>query len=69
MLIVIHLSHACDVPCDRCGWLDSLGGVELSDDTGTHKCFCHSCTLELLRKCLPVLPVSRSAPLPRAVAS
>jgi len=53
MKVTINFSEARDVPCDRCGWLDGLGGVELIDDQQVSKVFCHQCTVDLVRLCLP----------------
>jgi hypothetical protein len=69
MLIVINLSDAFAIPCQRCGWQDGLGGVELQDDSGTRKIFCRHCTLELVQKLLPDGRVEIPAPLPVALAS
>ena len=65
MYIEIHLQPR-NVPCDRCGWLDALGGVQLVDDQRVSKVFCHQCTVDLIRQCLPN---GRSAPRPVALAS
>ena len=69
MTLTIHLSEAHDMPCQLCGWLDSRGGVELEDDTGTRKVFCRHCTLELVRLCLPDGRFTAPAPVPVALAS
>jgi hypothetical protein len=42
-----------DVPCQRCGWLDGSGGVELTDDQRVKKALCHQCVVDLVRACLP----------------
>jgi hypothetical protein len=52
MHITIQL-HARDVPCERCGWQDAQGGVQLVDDQRVSKVFCHECTVYLVRQCLP----------------
>jgi hypothetical protein len=51
--ITIFFSESHDVSCDRCGWLDGRGGVQLKDNTGASRVLCHRCTVELVRKCLP----------------
>jgi hypothetical protein len=45
--------QARDVPCDRCGWLDGLGGIEVEDVTRNRRVFCHQCVIDLVRVCLP----------------
>jgi hypothetical protein len=71
MYITIDFSAAHDVICDLCGWLDSRGGVELEDDRGTRKVFCHDCVTTLVRECLPDGQFGsfdpRTATLPEAV--
>jgi hypothetical protein len=53
MKVTIMVSEACDVPCDHCGWLDGLGGVQLVDDQRVSKVLCHQCVIDLVRVCLP----------------
>ena len=73
MKLLINLSNAHDVPCDRCGRQDDRGGVELVDDQRVSKVFCQHCILELVRKCLPdgrfVSYDATPAPVPVAIAS
>jgi hypothetical protein len=73
MKITIDFSEARDVPCERCGWLDGLGGVQIVDDQQVSKVFCHQCTIDLVRLCLPngrfLSNETTSAPMPVALAS
>jgi hypothetical protein len=68
MHLLIDLSNAHDVPCDRCGWQDGRGGVELVDDQRVSKVFCQPCVLELVRKCLPDGRFASYETTPAAVA-
>jgi hypothetical protein len=73
MVLRIDFSQVRDVPCDRGGWLDALGGIEIEDDTRNRKVSRHRCTVDLVRKCLPngrsVSNDTISAPVPVALAS
>ena len=53
MEIRIDFSQPRFQPCDCCGWLDDLGGVQLVDNTGSRKVFCQQCTVDLVKVCLP----------------
>jgi hypothetical protein len=52
MVLKLDLSHPQSQPCQRCGWMDDAGGVQLEDNTGTRRVFCHQCTVDLVRTCL-----------------
>ena len=53
MKITFDFSQALNQPCDLCSWLDDTGCVELEDNTGSRKLFCHQCCLDLVKACLP----------------
>ena len=64
MVLKIDFSQPRSQPCDLCGWMDDAGGVQLEDDTGSRRVFCHQCTLDLVKACLG-LPhvIAAAAPL------
>jgi hypothetical protein len=52
MVLKIDFFQPRSQPCDLCGWLDDAGGVQLEDDTGARRVFCHQCTVDLVKACL-----------------
>lgn len=53
MTLKFDMSQAHDVPCNRCGWLDSHGSIEAEDDTRNRKVFCRQCVGYMMRVLMP----------------
>jgi hypothetical protein len=52
MVLKIDFFQPRSEPCDLCGWLDDSGGVQLEDDAGVRRVFCHQCVVDLVKVCL-----------------
>ncbi len=46
---LFDFSQAFDVPCDRCGWLGGLDGVQAVGDQQVSKMLYHQCVADLVR--------------------